>query len=495
MHDDCFYLDLPGEWWYHAARCAALVQSEYRLAYLTISYFHMTAIIVFCFLSILLVCGKLVRVLVPILQRCYLPSSVIGGVIGLLILQNFAHLFPEGCVEAISKLPGFMINVVFATLFLGVVTPPIRKVVRVAFPQLCFGQMLAWGQYVIGFALVGFVLIPLFGVNEGFGNLLEIGFQGGHGTVSGMAESFEAFGWADGVALGYTVATVGMLLAVIVGIILVNWAGRRGYVKNIRSFSEQDRLQQKGIYSSAERPSAGWQTVYCDSIDSLAWHISLVGIAILVGFGMQKGIQALEVYLFPGNETRLFSGFPLFPFCMIGGLLLQKVAQTIKVNRMIDHGQMQRVSGAALDFLVVSAMATIKLSVVLANWQALLILMVLGLLLSLVMVVRVAPRLFREAWFECAIAEFGQSLGVTATGLLLLRAVDPESKTCATQAFGYKQLLHEPVMGGGLWTAMALTLLYKFGWGIMLAISGFALACWIVAAVFICRHNKRETQQ
>lgn len=455
----------------------------------------MTAIIIFCFLSVLLVCGKLVRVLVPVLQRCYLPSAVIGGFIGLFILQNFPQLFPDGCIEGISKLPGFMINVVFATLFLGVVTPPIRKVVQVAFPQLCFGQILAWGQYVIGFALVGFILMPLFGVNEGFGNLLEIGFQGGHGTVSGMAESFEAFGWEDGIALGYTVATVGMLLAVIGGIMLVNWAGRRGYVKNIRNFSEQDKLQQKGIYSSSERPVAGWQTVYCDSIDSLAWHISLVGIAILLGFGMQKGIQSLEVFLFPENETRLFSGFPLFPFCMIGGLLLQKAAQTIKVNQMIDHGQMQRVSGAALDFLVVSAMATIKLSVVLANWQALLILMLLGALLSMFMVIVVAPKLFRESWFECAIAEFGQSLGVTATGLLLLRAVDPESKTCATQAFGYKQLLHEPIMGGGLWTAMALTLLYKFGWVIMLTISASALALWIVAAVLLCRRNRKAAQQ
>ena len=49
----------------------------------------MTAIIIFCFLSVLLVCGKLVRVLVPVLQRCYLPSAVIGGFIGLFILQNF----------------------------------------------------------------------------------------------------------------------------------------------------------------------------------------------------------------------------------------------------------------------------------------------------------------------------------------------------------------------------------------------------------------------
>ncbi|MBQ8755976.1 MAG: sodium:glutamate symporter [Lentisphaeria bacterium] len=452
----------------------------------------MTAVTVFCLLSVLLFIGKTIRVFVPFLQRCYLPSSVIGGVVGLILFQCFPNLFPADAISAISKLPGFMINVVFATLFLGVVTPPLKKVFQRAFPQLCFGQLLAWGQYVIGFAAVGFLLIPLFGVNEAFGNLLEIGFQGGHGTVSGMAESFRSFGWEDGIALGYTVATAGMVLGVIIGIMLVNWAGRKGYVKNIRSFSEQNKLQQRGIYHQNDRPAAGCQTVYCDSIDSLAWHVSLVGISILVGFGMQKGIQHLEIVLFPDAATRFFSGFPLFPFCMIGGLLLQKTAQKIKVHTLIDHGQMQRLAGASLDFLVLSAMATIKLSVVVQNWQGLLIIIVLGTIFSVSMVVFAAPRIFPESWFECAIADFGQSLGVTATGLMLLRTADPEGKTCATEAFGYKQLLHEPIMGGGLWTAMALTLLFKLGWQKMLCISATALLFWIIIAFILARKNRKN---
>lgn len=447
----------------------------------------MTAIFVFCLLSVLLVIGKVLRTLIPLLQRCYLPSSVIGGFVGLMIFQCFPQLLPEDVIKTVGQLPGFMINVVFATLFLGVVTPPLKKVVQVAFPQLCFGQILAWGQYVIGFAAVGFLLMPFFGTNEGFGNLLEIGFQGGHGTVSGMAESFESFGWEDGVALGYTMATAGMLLAVIIGIILVNWAARKGYIQNVRRFHEQDNLQKKGIYSKDEQPAAGVQTVYCDSIDSLAWHISLVGLAILIGFGMRYGLQELEGLCSSDGTITLLKGFPLFPFCMIGGLLMQKMAQKVRVHSLIDHGQMQRISGAALDFLVVSAMATIKLQVVLDNWVSLLVLIILGTLLSLFMVVVVARRLFRESWFECAIAEFGQSLGVTATGLLLLRAADPEGKTCATQAFGYKQLLHEPIMGGGLWTALALTLLYKLGWAIMLGISATALLIWIAAAILFMR--------
>lgn len=452
----------------------------------------MTAVIIFCLLSVLLVIGKILRTAIPLLQRCYLPSSVIGGFTGLILFQCFPQLIPAKISATIGQIPGFMINVIFATLFLGTVTPPLRQIVRHAFPQLCFGQILAWGQYVIGFATVGLVLIPLFGVNEGFGNLLEISFQGGHGTVSGMAESFSTFGWEDGITLGYTMATAGMLLAVLLGIILVNWAARRGHIQNIRPFGKQDILQQRGIYRSDKQPAAGAQTVYCGSIDSLAWHIALVGIAILAGFGILHGLRQLELLLRPETKTLLMKGFPLFPFCMIGGLLLQNLAHRAKAHTLIDHGQMQRIAGAALDFLVVSAIVGIRVNVVLEHWQSMLILIILGTLLSLFMVMIVARRIFRESWFECAIAEFGQSLGVTATGLLLLRAADPNNNTNATQAFGYKQLLHEPIMGGGLWTALALPLLYQCGWFTMLIISGTALLIWVTIAFLIARKNKER---
>lgn len=450
------------------------------------------AITVFCLLSLLLFAGKIIRVSIPLLQKCYLPSSVIGGVLGLILFQCFPQFFNEETVQSIAKIPGFMINIVFATLFLGVATPPLKKVFQVAFPQLCFGQIMAWGQYVIGFAAAGWILIPFFGAHEGFGNLLEIGFQGGHGTVGGMSESFRTLGWEDGIALGYTVATAGMILGVVVGMMLVNWAGRKGYVKNIRQFESQNKLQQLGIYRASDRPTAGWQTVYSDSIDSLAWHIALVGIVVLCGYGILEGLRSLEIFCFPNGSIRIFKGFPLFPLCMIGGLVIQKIARLCKVDSLVDHGQMQRLAGAALDFLVLSAMATIKIAVVADNWKSLLTIIVLGLLFALFMVIRVAPRLFKESWFECAIADFGQALGVTATGLLLLRSVDPESKTCAAQAFGYKQLLHEPFMGGGLWTATALTLLFQFGWKIMLCISSGAMLVWIVIAVILCRKNGRS---
>ena len=451
----------------------------------------MTAVLVFCILSLFLVLGKFLRVFIPLLQKLYLPSSIIGGAVALIVFKCFPDMVPADIISAIGKLPGFLINVVFAGLFLGVTSPRLSRMIAVAFPQLCFGQFIAWGQYVLGLGLTGFVLMPLFGLSPAFGNLLEIGFEGGHGTVGGMASVFEKYDWSDGIALGYTVATVGMIIAIIIGMVLVNWANRRGYVHDFMPLEEMDRLHLKGIYRRREQPSAGRQTVLCDSIDSLAWHCALIGAAVAIGYAILFGCRYLEIAIFPKASIRIFSGFPLFPLCMIGGLIIQHAFQRLRIAPLIDGDQMKRISGASLDFLVVSAIATIRIEVVLQNWLPLLILIGSGALLSVLMVLFVAPKLFRDAWFERAIADFGQSLGVTATGLLLLRTVDPENKTEATAAFGYKQLLHEPFMGGGIVTALALTLVFTIGWVPVFIASTVFFVFWGILIIAVILRNRK----
>lgn len=435
----------------------------------------MEAVIVFVALCTLIVAGKVIRLNVPLLQRLYLPSSVIGGMLGLAVLSLLGGRVPDAFTATMRQVPGFLINVVFATLFLGAATPKLARIFRLALPQFCLGQISAWGQYAIGLGLTGFVLAPLCGVPPAFGNLIEIGFQGGHGTVGGMAESFCAFGWEDGIALGYTVATVGMVTGIVVGMALINWAYRKGIVASVRPFCERRRDERKGLHLRRSRPVAGYQTVMSDSVDSLAWHLAIVGISIAIGAGLHALIP--------------LKGFPLFPLCMIGGILLQTLVVKAGKDLLIDRGQMERISGAALDFLVVSAVATIRLDVVAANWAPLLALVVAGVAWSTATVLSFGPRLFATAWFERAIADFGQATGVTATGLMLLRTVDPENKTCAAESFGYKQLLHEPIMGGGLWTAFAFVLVYRWGWLPVFLLSSGMLVFWILFSRVLCRRG------
>ena len=453
----------------------------------------MVIVMSFCGLCLLLVAGKILRSLIPLFQKLYLPASVIGGIVGLVLINTIGPHVSPNWFAGWTALPGFLINVVFASLFLGAPTPKLRGIWNITAPQLCFGQIIAWGQYAVGLGLTGLVLMPLFGVPIQFGNLLEIGFEGGHGTVAGLSATFDHFNWSRGRDLGYTMATAGMVLGIVIGMALINLAVRRGWVKNVRLFSEQKAYERRGIYPRHAQPPAGKQTVFSDSIDSLAFHVAVLGIAVLIGYGLKELLFLLNQVSPEGvQKLKVLESFPLFPLCLIGGLILQKLLVTVRLDVIVDHGQIQRLGGAALDFLVVAAVASIQLDFVAACWLPLTLLIIAGTLWNIFCVLFLAPRIFPDAWFERAIAEFGQSMGVTATGLLLLRTADPESKTVAASAFGYKQLFHEPFMGGGIWTSMALPLVLTQGNLLVWLISAGMMVFWIFFWLLALRRQRNN---
>lgn len=433
----------------------------------------------FITLSVLLGLGYWLRRRLVFLQRLYLPASVIAGLLGLALLQTFQGLgieIPSAWTAGWSRLPGILINVVFACLFLGVNIPGISKVWKSAGRQLAYGQIVAWGQYVVGIGLVLFLLGPLFGLNELFGAVLPVGFEGGHGTAGGLGPVFDELNWPAGKDFALACATGGIVGAIIVGMALVNWAVRKGYVTEKKPPHENiEEEDWTGSIPKETRPKAGKLTVSSDVIEALSLHLVIVAAAILIGIGLKELLVLLQGVIPFAEKHNLLGSFPLFPLCMLGGLMVQLFADRFDPAEHIDHGLTRRIQNTALDFLVVAAIATIRLDVVAQGWLPLLLLIGIGILWNVFCVLVLARRVFKNAWFERSIAEMGQSMGVTATGLLLLRVVDPDYKTPAAEAFACKQLLHEPIMGGGLWTGMAIPLVAAIG-----AAPVFGIACGAV---------------
>lgn len=449
----------------------------------------------FVILSILLGIGHVLRMKVSLFRKLYLPSSVIGGILGLIILQSANFLnspVPETFTASWGKLPGVLINIVFACLFLGVTIPKVSKLWRTTWKQLAYGQIVAWGQYVVGIGLfLAFIQFIWPEISNVFGVVLPVGFEGGHGTAGGLIPVFEGKGWAAGADFALTSATAGIISAIMVGMILVNWAIRKGYVSRYKTPDSTIEDDSIGIIPIQKRPSAGRLSVNGDVIETFSLHLVIVAVAILFGYLMKEALLLIQSAVPVIEKYDLFSGFPLFPLCMLGGLIIQLWAEKYDSHKIIDLGLMRRIQNCALDYLIVSAIAMIKLTVVLQGIVPLLILVVGGILWNVFCVTVIARRVFKTAWFERAIAEMGQSMGVTATGLLLLRVVDPDYETDAAEAFASKQLLHEPIMGGGLWTGIAIPLTFAVGPWPVFGITVGALVFWFTVlgahAVFTAR--------
>ncbi len=407
-----------------------------------------------CILCIFLLAGKILRVKVRLFQVIFLPASIIGGFLALACGPYAANILPPFILDTWREIPGILINFVFATLFLGLAVPGLKVLWSQGGSQLCFGMIAGTGQYFFALLVTVLVLMPFFDVSPVFATILEIGFAGGHGTAAGMRGVFEQMGFPEGADLAQMSATVGIITAVVGGIFFINIAIRKGYCVNLDESKGIPEFKKRGLIPEKERFSISKATVASESIEPLAFHFAITGLAILIGWLMLAGVRQIHPVV---------SGFPLFPLAMMGGMIVQVVSIRLGVAGYYDRRSFERILGFSLDILVVAAIASIRLDLFVANLWPFLILMAVGIAWLFFCLVFLAPRMFPYNWLERGVTEYGMQSGVTAMGLLLLRLVDPNYKTDTAQAFGFKQMLYEPFLGGGLITATAPFIVINLG--------------------------------
>lgn len=309
-------------------------------------------------------------------QKPFLPSSILAGVILLLLGPQVlgqlvggpleeAGLYTPGILETWGSLPGLLISVVFATMFLGQDLPRIGHAAKLADPQVSFGLALGSGQYVVGLLLAIAVLIPFFSASPMVGALIEIGFEGGHGTAAGMSQVFVDLGFESGADLAVGLATVGIVGGIVLGIFLINWTVRKGHTELLDG-------------QMTSRPS---------SVEPFSLHIAFVLVAILIGWLILQGLTWIESVTYGQTEVQdgvtleLMGNVPLFPLALIGGVILQAIAKALKFDSLIDAQIMLRIQGLALDFRIVAAIANLSLEAIGENLGVSVILSIAGIIL------------------------------------------------------------------------------------------------------------------
>ncbi|NER52672.1 MAG: sodium:glutamate symporter [Symploca sp. SIO1A3] len=458
------------------------------------SYDFQDVFFAFVILSFLLLIGRWIRQSIPLLQALYLPSSIVTGLLALLLgpavlgaiagEENFLStgIFSQPVLDVWKQIPGVFINVVFATIFLGEFIPSPRDIWRLASPQVAFGQSIAWGQYVVGLLLALTVLTPVFGLSPISGALIEIAFEGGHGTAAGMSETLTKLGFAEGPDLALGLATVGIVSGVVAGVMLANWGRNKGHLPATEEGNLEEEQPRENHQESPETRTKRARMMRSLLIDPLSLHFGFVALAIAIGWLILQGLNFIESVTWNrgGDGLELLSAIPLFPLALVGGIIVQLFLERLHLTYLIDRRLMNNIGGLALDVTIVAALASISLAVIVGNFGAFLLLSVAGITWNILCFIYLAPRIIPTYWFERGIGDMGQSMGVTATGLLLMQMVDPHKRSDAFESFAYKQLFFEPIVGGGLFTAAAPTLIERFGPIPVLLLTVALLAFWLI---------------
>lgn len=459
----------------------------------------------FVILGLLLLAGYAIRSLVPFFQKFFIPSSVIAGIVGLLlgpqVLGGLAGetvpavsegIFPQEMVGVWKEIPGIFITIIFATIFLGKKIQPVKKIWEVAGPQMAFGQTIAWGQYVVGTALVLLVLIPLFDIHPIAGALIEISFQGGIGSATGLAPTFEALGFADARDLGVGMATIGLTSGLILGIAIINWGVKNQKTEILDLPEKASAKKLKGLFDNI--PSAGKKTTRASAIETLSLHFALIAAAVFIGYLILKLLQLLENNTWGAwSDFTIMEHFPLFPLALIGSVVIQKATDKLFSYPLISHELIKRINGFALDVMVTSAIASLSLTVIGDHIGPFLMLAAAGIGWNLFAFFVIAKLILPNFWFERGICDFGQSMGMTALGLLMIRISDPENKSPALDGFAYKQIMFEPIVGGGIFTAASGPLIAQWGLVPVLILTAALTLGWFLFGLFYFGKKKNRT--
>lgn len=421
----------------------------------------------------------------PLLSRAYLPSSLIAGLLLLILGPQIAgQHFPDWQLNAAfyefwRQLPKQLINVVFACLFLARPLFPLKKMWRLAAPQVAFGQMLAWGQYALGGIVTLLILIPLFKARPITAALIEISFEGGHGTVSGLGPVFNNLGFRDGQEIALGLATLSLCTALISGVLLVNWGRRRGHIKAVYKRNLRERIYHRRIVHELNKKGVKLREHL-----TLRWilsHLVLIAISVFFGWLIYQGLLLVEAYTWGQHDVTALRYVPFFPFCMFGGMIAQVIWS--KLGLKTSRPLIELLSGIALSVLIATAVATMSLNAISSNITIFLILAATGIVWIIFGFIVLARHMFKKNWFQNGIVNAAQSMGMTATGLLFLHMVDPDDKTNAAESFGFKQLMFEPFVGGGIVTALSMPAIIAIGLPTFTAIAAGICAFWMTVGI------------
>lgn len=384
-------------------------------------------------LSLLLLLGVVLRARITLLQRSFMPASIIAGILGLILGPNGFGVIPFS--DFIGTYPSILIAVVFASIPLSSEKFKWRNVMDKVGGFWSYSQiimLLMWGVGLL-FALI--FLVPTFDVHYGFGLLLAAGFVGGHGTAAAIGDAFAQQGWEEATSLAMTSATIGAIVAIGIGLLLIRSAANNGQANYISRFEELPEEYRTGLLPKEKRTSMGQDTVSSISIDPLVFHLALVLLIATGGYYLSQ----FGEWLYPELSI------PAFSLAFLVGLVFSLFIQRAKVEHYIDKNVVSKISGSATDILVAFGIASINLTVVAENIVPFAILIIFGILFAYFFYKVVSKYYFRENWFEKGIFTWGWITGAVAMAIALLRIVDPKMESKTLDEYGLAYIPIAPV--------------------------------------------------
>ena len=391
-------------------------------------------------LLVSLLAASLLKRAFPVLKATLIPTSVLGG--GILILIAGIYKTATGNIMFDTAFFGsngtaMLELITYHCLALGFIAstfkPAQGKLTKQRTIEIFNTGVTTVATYLLqGIVGMGITMLAALIVKSFFpaaGILLPFGYGQGTGQALNYGGIFEAdFGFEDGKSFGLTIAALGFLSASIGGVIHLNVLRRQG------------KIQPKDPNAKlvlAEEIQAEDESPMQESMDKMTTQIALIAASYLLAYLMMFVLGNL----LPGMKSVIY-GFN-FLLGVLSATLVKALMNWMKKKRIIrrehrNYFLMTRASNFFFDLMVVAGIAAIRLSALEKYWGIMLILGVAGLVVTYIYNYIVSRKLFPEYAEEQFLTMFGMLTGTASTGVILLREIDGDFKTPASDNMVYQ---------------------------------------------------------
>lgn len=306
------------------------------------------------------------------------------------------------------------------------------------------------------------------------GILLPMAYGQGPGQANNVGSTYEALGMFGGRSFGLSLAASGYLCACVVGVIYLNILSKKN--KLVRA-TDKDYVSGSVTLDTFQADN---EIPVAESIDRCSVQAALVILVYLLTYLVIDGIVSLLENFAPGlaaTVSTLLWGFNFIVGSIIATgcrVLFDHLRKFKVMNHQYQNNYLlSRISGVAFDFMIVAGIASIDISDLSGNWLPFLLMAFIGGVVTFYYLFWMCKKLYPNYFYEGFFSMFGMLTGTISSGVLLLREIDPELKTPASNnlvtgssfgiVFGAPMLLlisFAPKSETTVWTAVGLIIIY-----------------------------------
>ena len=375
-----------------------------------------------------LVLGNLIRRSIPFLKKSFIPSALIGGLLLVLVDLFVNWLVPGDEFRLVDK--DIMQVITYHALAIGFIATTLKVANKEKKKGLGLmsiqNGLITGGTYMLQavFGILTLLLFVAFGANvlAHYGVILPLSFGQGPGNAMIWTKNFEID--MNG-SFGLALASIGFIVASLVGVIYLNIFRRKGQIvrgstlgeRRVEEFVEQHEIEDN------------------DSVDKLSIQIGIVAICYAIAFGIMAALHATKSDMVQSLAWGFNFIFGVISATLVKAILVFAKKKNIIKHKYINNYQMDRISGFAFDLMIIAGVGAIEIHEVAKYIWVIIALTAVGTIITYIYVRLMTKLSFRGLEHQMFLVNFGTLTGTASNGMILLREVDSTFETPASEIF------------------------------------------------------------